>query len=63
MNKRRVKGFYNYVTADSLRAGSLSLLQTAGMGKLKPNTLMLGFKGDWDTCSAESVADYVHIIQ
>lgn len=63
MNKRRVKGFYNYVTSPSLRDGCLSLLQTAGLGKLKPNTIMLGFKSDWERCDMESVSDYVHIVQ
>ncbi|XP_067936328.1 solute carrier family 12 member 2-like [Watersipora subatra] len=62
MNKRQVKGFYNYVTANSLRDGALSLLQTAGLGKLKPNTLMLGFKRDWQSCEPDLVADYVQII-
>lgn len=63
MNKRRVKGFYNYVTSDTLRSGSLTLLQTTGMGKLKPNTLMMGFKGDWQICRPESLKDYVQIIR
>lgn len=33
------------------------------MGKLKPNTLMLGFKGDWQKCAHQSVVDYVQILQ
>ena len=63
MNKRRVKGFYNYVSAESLRGGCLSLLQTSGLGKLKPNTIMLGFKSDWLNSDIDKVTDYVHIVQ
>ena len=63
MTKRRVKGFYNYITSDSLRAGSLSLLQTTGLGKLRPNLLLLGFKANWQLSSPKQVTDYVNIIQ
>lgn len=63
MSKRRVKGFYNYVTAESLSDGAMSLLQNSGLGKLKPNTLMLGFKGDWQSCGGSSIIDYMQIIQ
>lgn len=63
MSKRRVKGFYNYISAENLRQGALSLLQTTGLGKLKPNTLLLGFKGDWQTNTPEAVSEYVNIIQ
>lgn len=63
MKKRGVKGFYNYVTGTSLRDGSLALLQTAGLGKLKPNTLMLGFKVDWHSSDLEQVTNYVQIVQ
>lgn len=63
MNKRRVKGFYNYVSASSLRDGALALLQTTGLGKLRPNTILLGFKTDWETAEFQHVEDYVNIIQ
>lgn len=63
MNKRRVKGFYNYVSAASLRDGTLALLQTTGLGKLRPNTVLLGFKSDWAAAPPQLVGDYVNIIQ
>uniref|UniRef100_A0A4W6EEZ6 Solute carrier family 12 member 10, tandem duplicate 1 n=1 Tax=Lates calcarifer TaxID=8187 RepID=A0A4W6EEZ6_LATCA len=54
MNKRRVRSFYTPFTADSLRAGTRHLLQASGLGKLKPNTLVLGFKTNWRDSSPET---------
>lgn len=63
LNKRRVKGFYNYVTARTIREGALSMMQTVGLGKLKPNTLLMGFKSDWNESSMVEIHNYVDIIQ
>lgn len=38
------------------------LVQSQGLGKLRPNTLMLGFKNDWQTVDEEDVHNYVGII-
>uniref|UniRef100_A0A4W6EH79 Solute carrier family 12 member 10, tandem duplicate 1 n=1 Tax=Lates calcarifer TaxID=8187 RepID=A0A4W6EH79_LATCA len=62
MNKRRVRSFYTPFTADSLRAGTRHLLQASGLGKLKPNTLVLGFKTNWRDSSPESIEDYINTI-
>uniref|UniRef100_A0A8C4DXW9 Solute carrier family 12 member 10, tandem duplicate 1 n=1 Tax=Dicentrarchus labrax TaxID=13489 RepID=A0A8C4DXW9_DICLA len=55
MNRRKVRSFYTPFTADSLRAGARHLLQASGLGKLKPNTLVLGFKANWRDSSPETV--------
>ncbi|KAK5600793.1 hypothetical protein CRENBAI_009955 [Crenichthys baileyi] len=47
MNKRKVRSFYTALFADNFRAGAKQLLQASGLGKLKPNTLVLGFKTNW----------------
>ncbi|GLD57310.1 solute carrier family 12 member 3-like protein [Lates japonicus] len=62
MNKRRVRSFYTPFTTDSLRAGTRHLLQASGLGKLKPNTLVLGFKTNWRDSSPESIEDYINTI-
>ncbi|XP_028261586.1 solute carrier family 12 member 10, tandem duplicate 1 isoform X2 [Parambassis ranga] len=62
MNKRKVRSFYTPFTADSLRAGVRYLLQASGLGKLKPNTLVLGFKSNWRESSPESIDDYINTI-
>ncbi|XP_051258335.1 solute carrier family 12 member 10, tandem duplicate 1 isoform X2 [Dicentrarchus labrax] len=62
MNRRKVRSFYTPFTADSLRAGARHLLQASGLGKLKPNTLVLGFKANWRDSSPESIEDYTNTI-
>ncbi|XP_029310758.1 solute carrier family 12 member 3-like isoform X2 [Cottoperca gobio] len=62
MNKRKVRSFYTLFTADSLRVGARHLLQASGLGKLKPNTLVLGFKANWRDSSPESIEDYINTI-
>uniref|UniRef100_A0A3P8WX30 Solute carrier family 12 member 10, tandem duplicate 1 n=1 Tax=Cynoglossus semilaevis TaxID=244447 RepID=A0A3P8WX30_CYNSE len=62
LNKRRVRSFYTPITTDSLRVGAQHLLQSTGLGKLKPNTLVLGFKTNWSQSSPEGIEDYIHTI-
>ena len=62
MQKRKIKSFYTEINANSFRAGAVSLMQSVGIGKLRPNTLMMGFKNDWQTSSVESVLEYYEII-
>ncbi|XP_068443269.1 solute carrier family 12 member 3-like [Clinocottus analis] len=62
MNRRKVRSFYTPFTADSLRVGARHLLQASGLGKLKPNTLVLGFKANWRESSPESIEDYINTI-
>ncbi|KAK6755992.1 hypothetical protein RB195_014406 [Necator americanus] len=47
LRKRRVKAFYAAVANASLRAGAQSLLQVCGLGKLRPNIILIGFKTNW----------------
>ncbi|XP_071964639.1 solute carrier family 12 member 2-like [Antedon mediterranea] len=60
--KQKIKGFYSPVISTSLRTGAQSLLQLIGLGKIKPNTVFLGFKSNWQKDTASSVVDYVGII-
>lgn len=38
-------------------------LQAAGLGRLKPNTLVLGFKNDWRDGDMMNVETYISMIQ
>uniref|UniRef100_UPI003AAD9EF8 solute carrier family 12 member 3-like n=1 Tax=Centroberyx gerrardi TaxID=166262 RepID=UPI003AAD9EF8 len=62
LNKRKVRSFYTPFAGDSLRVGARHLLQASGLGKLKPNTLVLGFKTNWRESSLDSLEDYISTI-
>ena len=62
MRKRKYKSFYSEIKSSSLRTGAFSLMQTVGIGKLRPNTLMIGFKNDWQIDRIENVLDYYELI-
>merc|ERR1719384_1336813 len=60
---KKSKGFYESVLADSLRSGIQNLLQLVGMGSLRPNTLVIGYKRKWRNDSDEIITEYVQILR
>ncbi|XP_067303685.1 solute carrier family 12 member 10, tandem duplicate 3 [Pseudorasbora parva] len=62
LNQRKVRSFYTSFNADSLKDGAHNLMKASGLGKLKPNTLIMGYKMNWRECKPESLQDYVNTI-
>ncbi|XP_050165075.1 solute carrier family 12 member 1 isoform X2 [Myiozetetes cayanensis] len=62
LTKNKRKAFYAAVAADSFRDGVKSLLQASGLGRMKPNTLVIGFKKDWRSAPATQIENYVGVI-
>uniref|UniRef100_G1N4Z7 Solute carrier family 12 member 1 n=1 Tax=Meleagris gallopavo TaxID=9103 RepID=G1N4Z7_MELGA len=62
LTKNKRKAFYAAVAADSFRDGVKSLLQASGLGRMKPNTLVIGFKKDWRNAAVTQVENYVGVI-
>uniref|UniRef100_A0A8C9WB49 Solute carrier family 12 member 3 n=1 Tax=Scleropages formosus TaxID=113540 RepID=A0A8C9WB49_SCLFO len=62
LNKRQVKSFYRGVVADDLRSGVQMLLQATGLGRIKPNVLVLGFKKNWRKDRPCCLENYIGII-
>ncbi|XP_040536929.1 solute carrier family 12 member 3 isoform X1 [Gallus gallus] len=60
--KRKIKAFYTNVLAEDLRSGVQMLLQAAGLGKMRPNIVTLGYKRDWQAAAPQSLEDYVGIL-
>ncbi|XP_042530183.1 solute carrier family 12 member 2 [Dipodomys spectabilis] len=59
--KSKMKAFYAPVHADDLREGAQYLMQAAGLGRMKPNTLVLGFKKDWLQADMRDVDMYINL--
>ncbi|XP_024120019.1 solute carrier family 12 member 3 [Oryzias melastigma] len=62
LNRRKVKAFYRGVVARELQGGVNMLLQGAGLGRIKPNVLVMGFKQDWRTESPQAAHSYISIL-
>ncbi|XP_056873925.1 solute carrier family 12 member 2 isoform X1 [Takifugu flavidus] len=60
--KHECKAFYTPVFAEDLKQGTQYLLQATGLGRLKPNTLVLGFKNDWRDGDMMNVETYISMI-
>lgn len=46
-----------------LETGAKVLMQSAGIGKLAPNVLMMGYQNNWATCPREDLLSYFNILQ
>ncbi|KAM8866447.1 solute carrier family 12 member 2 [Synchiropus picturatus] len=62
LGKKRIKAFYTHVISDNLRHGTQFLLQSVGLGRLKPNTLVMGFKNNWSDGDMRDVEVYINTI-
>ncbi|CAH2296045.1 solute carrier family 12 member 2 isoform X1 [Pelobates cultripes] len=59
--KNKTKAFYSPVHAEDLRDGAQYLMQAAGIGRMRPNTLVVGFKNNWMQCDMKEVDTYINI--
>ncbi|KAL1488426.1 hypothetical protein ABEB36_014899 [Hypothenemus hampei] len=62
LKSHKFKAFYQQVDGVSFREGARALLKASGIGKLKPNILMMGYKSDWQTCPKEEMLNYFDIL-
>uniref|UniRef100_A0A8C6M8H4 Solute carrier family 12 member 1 n=1 Tax=Nothobranchius furzeri TaxID=105023 RepID=A0A8C6M8H4_NOTFU len=62
LNKTKRKAFYAGVACDNFREGTESLLLASGLGRMRPNTLMIGFKNNWRTAGRDAVQSYVGVL-
>ena len=60
---RKIKAFYCPIDDVSFEEGARAFLQAYGVGKLKPNILLLGYKQNWINCDREELVQYFNVIQ
>ncbi|XP_077200582.1 solute carrier family 12 member 2 isoform X2 [Paroedura picta] len=60
--KNKMKAFYAPVHAEDLRDGAQYLMQAAGLGRMRPNTLVIGFKKDWQSADMRDVDTYINLL-
>lgn len=62
LRSHKIKAFYTHVDEVSFEEGAKALLQASGVGKLRPNILLMGYKGDWRDCEREDLAMYFEVM-
>ena len=63
LRQNKIRLFYSSVLASSLRDGCRVLYQTAGLGKLRPNVVLTGFKNNWRDCTVGEVEEFVTVLK
>ncbi|XP_074030476.1 sodium chloride cotransporter 69 [Leptinotarsa decemlineata] len=62
LKAHKLKAFYAQVDGLSFAEGCKSLLKACGIGKLKPNILLMGYKADWQTCTRDNLNQYFEVL-
>ena len=60
---QKISSFYKHIFAENFYRGSDALIQTVGLGSLKPNTVLMGFKHNWREDNYINVKNYIDTIQ
>ena len=59
---RKVRGFYSLIDGLDFEDAVRSVMQVSGVGKLRPNILMMGFKNNWYSCGLQELNAYFHVL-
>ncbi|XP_020283580.1 bumetanide-sensitive sodium-(potassium)-chloride cotransporter [Pseudomyrmex gracilis] len=62
LRANKIKAFYSLIDGASFQDGATSLLQASGLGKMKPNILLMGYKQDWTICPRENLNMYFNVM-
>lgn len=59
----KIKAFYTLIDDVTLEEGARALMQASGIGKLRPNIVLMGYKTDWRLCEHAELIMYFNIMQ
>jgi len=62
LSQRSLRAFYHNIAAGNIKEGVSAMLQLTGVGKLRPNTLVMGYKSDWNMVPSDKLEEYVEIV-
>ena len=61
LKDHNISGYYSFVQSSSLSIGAKMCMSIAGLGKLSPNLVLLGFKNNWRQ-DLDGLKDYIDIM-
>lgn len=59
---RKIDAFYEIKASRSFSEGAHALMELSGLGKLKPNVLLIGYKSNWQDCPLDELLEYFRVI-
>uniref|UniRef100_A0A6A7FYV2 Na+/K+/2Cl-cotransporter protein n=1 Tax=Hirondellea gigas TaxID=1518452 RepID=A0A6A7FYV2_9CRUS len=62
LTRHKIRSFYHLVEAEDLEKGALNMFQLVGLGKLKPNMVLLGYKSNWNKCDRADLKAYFNTL-
>uniref|UniRef100_A0A8D9ENE6 Bumetanide-sensitive sodium-(Potassium)-chloride cotransporter n=1 Tax=Cacopsylla melanoneura TaxID=428564 RepID=A0A8D9ENE6_9HEMI len=62
LQKNKDKAFYVVVDDGNFSDSVSVIMKSTGLGKLRPNVMMLGYKNDWMTCPVSDLDDYYNVV-
>ncbi|XP_064109028.1 bumetanide-sensitive sodium-(potassium)-chloride cotransporter-like [Macrobrachium nipponense] len=62
LSRHKIRAFYSLVEGSNLEEGSRSLFQLVGLGKLRPNMVLLGYKANWGKCERQELKAYFNTL-
>lgn len=62
-DQKKLKAFYNLIDDVNAEVGIKLMIQTSGFGKLSPNIVMMGYKGDWASCNYSALKTYFNVLK
>ncbi|XP_071039917.1 solute carrier family 12 member 2 [Parasteatoda tepidariorum] len=62
LNKRKIKAFYTLIEDECFSRAARALIQSTGIGKMKPNIVFMGWKSNWQEGGIEDIQEYFNVI-
>ncbi|XP_076039527.1 bumetanide-sensitive sodium-(potassium)-chloride cotransporter-like isoform X2 [Oratosquilla oratoria] len=62
LQHNKIRAFYAVADGPSVYDAARSLMANVGLGKLKPNVVLMGYKSDWKEAPREDLLTYFNII-
>ncbi|XP_046634321.1 bumetanide-sensitive sodium-(potassium)-chloride cotransporter-like [Daphnia pulicaria] len=62
LRDHKIKAFYSLADNTGFKEGAQALMQLSGLGKMKPNLVLMGYKRDWNVCPEDDLNAYFGVI-
>lgn len=62
LSSHKIRAFYSLADGPSMELAARTLMANVGLGKLHPNTILMGYKTNWQNCPFDELNSYFKII-